>query len=639
MNKEKTLRYSWLFTALVIAIGIAAFVYASTDLNRCFWSNIDSDFCYSVAGLRYMEGLRSGFIEHSSSGVGMPIVQLLTWTYTLASKTGMLSTGSFQGLAVHSDPLLYLRQFVIVGWLSGVVVFLLIVAIVFYFVRFLTRSNPISFLAAIIVAVSWSNLQFLLRIREEAFSASMGLLSLYLTFRAVRSSRLSVSGYSLVFSGVALAFALFAKRNALPYLAFLPLVFVLVPENSWDRVQDSTRNMWMKHAFVANLFLLGPLVLLVRYWPEFIASFTIILVPYVAVEILGFILLLVLWLLLIFCTRLHSFFGRGQMRLLMKRGVIDAAMFALLVTLGFEIAVYASFIHPILNVYSLFLATLLTVGLVWTLVVRQRRQKGTSVALDLFSTPGLIPRNDVILIIAAIVWIVLWQLARFSPEAFGPNIEVAVSRVIFELLHPQSSVSALSMGDYSSPLMYIVGVFAELWSHYRIVRWHELLIVILTLFELFLSRKTSAIRTILFLVLAATGLMFFSALRHLFPFYVIYGDILFILAVSLCFSQLVIILRGRMGGEGSKLRVSIVFSLAITMLVFSVLERTKELRSMEFGVDVVGCSSPPSGDTCLCDEFYAGTKYGGTGLKGILERQYGDECNQAVKSRAADGIP
>ena len=407
MSKEKTLRYSWLFTALVIAIGIAAFVYASTDLNRCFWSNIDSDFCYSVAGLRYMEGLRSGFIEHSSSGVGMPIVQLLTWTYTLASKTGMLSTGSFQGLAVHSDPLLYLRQFVIVGWLSGVVVFLLIVAIVFYFVRFLTWSNPISFLAAIIVAVSWSNLQFLLRIREEAFSASMGLLSLYLTFRAVRSSRLSVSGYSLVFSGVALAFALFAKRNALPYLAFLPLVFVLVPENSWDRVQDSTRNMWMKHAFVANLFLLGPLVLLVRYWPEFIASFTIILVPYVAVEILGFILLLVLWLLLISCTRLHSFFGRGQMRLLMKRGVVDAAMYALLVTLGFEIAVYASFIHPILNVYSLFLATLLTVGLVWTLVVRQRRQKGTSVALDLFSTPGLIPRNDVILIIAAIVWLSL----------------------------------------------------------------------------------------------------------------------------------------------------------------------------------------------------------------------------------------
>ena len=112
MKKENTSGAPWFFAAIAIATCAAVLVYASTGLDRCYWSNIDSDFCYSVAGLRFVDGLPSGFVEHSSSGEGLPIVQLLGWTYTLASKTGLLSIASFQSLASHPDPLLQLKQFV-----------------------------------------------------------------------------------------------------------------------------------------------------------------------------------------------------------------------------------------------------------------------------------------------------------------------------------------------------------------------------------------------------------------------------------------------------------------------------------------------------------------------------------------------
>lgn len=639
MKKENTSGAPWFFAAIAIATCAAVLVYASTGLDRCYWSNIDSDFCYSVAGLRFIDGLPSGFVEHSSSGVGLPLVQFLGWSYLVAFKADVLSAASFQGLASHPDPLLHLRQFVIAGWLSGVVIFLLIVATVFWFARFLTGSNPISFLASIIAAVSWSNLQFLLRIREDAFSACMGLLSLYLMFRAVRAARLSMYGYFLIGSGIALAFSLFAKRNTMPYIAFLPLVLLLSSETVLDRVQAGSRILALKYAFVANLFLVAPLVLLLRYWPEFIASFSFSIVPYVAVEILGFMLLLALWVFLISCVRLYKGYGRGQMLKLLKRGACDATAYALLFMVGLQLAVYASFVHPRLNAYTLFLVTVLIVGVVLEVAARRREQSNIAAVLHA-SVKRLVTFNAGMILLAAIAWGFLWQLARFSPEAFGAHLEVAVSRVLLELVHPQRSSSLLSIGDYSSPLLYLGAVSTEWWGYYRVSRWPELLIVFLTLFELSLARNVTAARVVVFLTLAGMGLLFFSALRGLLPFYVIYGDVLIILAVSVCFSHLVVSLRHRLGGVGATLRVTIVFTLAVTLAIFSAVRRTAELRGMHPGsVSVSGCSSPPNGDTCLCDYFYAGTKYGGTGLKEIIEQQYGVECMQAVEARAVQGLP
>ncbi|MDP7260159.1 MAG: hypothetical protein QF376_04700, partial [Anaerolineales bacterium] len=440
-------------------------------------------------------------------------------------------------------------------------------------------------------------------------------------------------------SGMALAFALFAKRNALPYLAFFPLVFSLTSETALDRVQAGARTVVLRYAFVANLFLAPPLVLLLRYWPEFIASFTLSLVPYLAVEILGFMLLLALWVFLISCVRLYKSYVRGQMLGLLKRGAVDAATCALLFMVGFELAVYASFVHPKVNAYSLFLPAVLMAGGVLVVAARRRGQSGMAAVLHASPMRRLITANTGNVFLGAIAWGALWQLARVSPEAFGAHIEVAVSRVLFEFLHPQSSISLLSSAGHSSTLAYLGSVGAEWWGHYRGSRWPELLVVALTLFELLLVRRMRDMRVIFFFMLVGMGLLFFSALRHLFPFYVIYEDLLTVLAVSLCFSFLVGLLRSRIGAAGARLRVAIVFALAVYLAAFSFMSRSAELRGMQVGVAAAGCSSPPSGDTCLCDYFYAGTKYGGTGLKGIIEQQYGTDCMQAVGARAAQGLP
>jgi hypothetical protein len=244
------------------------------------------------------------------------------------------------------------------------------------------------------------------------------------------------------------------------------------------------------------------------------------------------------------------------------------------------------------------------------------------------------------LILAAIAWGLLWQVARLSPELFASHIEVAVSRVLFELVHPQSSISLLSASGHSSSLEYFRSVGAEWWGYYRGARWPELLIVALTLYELFLARNTAGATRVVLLMIAGMVMVLFSALRHLFSFYVIYEDVLIVLAVSLCFGYMVTDLRGRVSGPVATLRVTLMFGLAVALLSFSVVRRTSELRGMQYG-DVVdtGCSTMPSGDTCLCDYFFAGTKYGGTGLKGIVEEQYGADCMQAVEARAAQGIP
>jgi hypothetical protein len=79
------------------------------------------------------------------------------------------------------------------------------------------------------------------------------------------------------------------------------------------------------------------------------------------------------------------------------------------------------------------------------------------------------------------------------------------------------------------------------------------------------------------------------------------------------------------------------FAALILILVTSV-RRAQETFVMQSQATSYGCVSPPSGDTCMCDPYYAGSRFGGTGIKDVIERQYGLECMQAVEMRAEKGI-
>ena len=143
IKKVNILGAMWFMLSLAFAGAVAAVVYESTGgLERCYWGDIDSGFCYSVAALRSLDGLPSGFVEHAAPGVGLPLVQFLVWSYALASKAGLLSEPSFYGLASHPDPLLHLRQFVIAGWLFSSIIYLMVVSTVFWFCLLYTSPSP-----------------------------------------------------------------------------------------------------------------------------------------------------------------------------------------------------------------------------------------------------------------------------------------------------------------------------------------------------------------------------------------------------------------------------------------------------------------------------------------------------------------
>ena len=219
------------------------------------------------------------------------------------------------------------------------------------------------------------------------------------------------------------------------------------------------------------------------------------------------------------------------------------------------------------------------------------------------------------------------------------NIEIAVSRSLFEILHPQSSVSFLSYGDNISIFDYLYSVYSSWLSHYRNVRWPELLVILLAISQAVRANHIMDIKQIIFLALVGMSLLFFSALRLLYPFYIIYEDIATIIAVSIAFAYIINVSRDSLKNKTSP-NLSTIFSFAALMLILVTgVRRAQETFVMQAQFTSYGCVSPPSGDTCMCDPYYAGSRFGGTGLKDVIERQYGLDCMQAVEMRAEQGIP
>ena len=147
------------------------------------------------------------------------------------------------------------------------------------------------------------------------------------------------------------------------------------------------------------------------------------------------------------------------------------------------------------------------------------------------------------------------------------------------------------------------------------MRWPELLVILLAISQAVRANHIMDIKQIIFLALVGMSLLFFSALRLLYPFYIIYEDIATIMAVSIAFAYLI-----NVSGDSLKNKISpnlsTIFSFAALMLILVTgVRRAQETFVMQAQFTSYGCVSPPSGDTCMCDPYYAGSRFGGTGLK------------------------
>ena len=638
MKKIYITNLVWFLAAFTLASLFALHFFSSTGLDRCYWNNIDSDFCYSVAALRFLDNYPTGFVEHTAAGEGLPVVQLLGWFYMIMSKIGLLSESTFTSLTSHQDPLIHLQQFVVSGWLFGSTIYLLIVTTVFWFTRLLTRSNIISFFASLVAAISWSNIQFLLRIRSEAFSACLGLIALYLMFKSVKSKTLRSFAFYTILSSVSLAFALFAKRNAMPYLFFLPSVFLLIPYTSLERSNNGSRDLLVRCAIIGNLVFLPPLFPLLLYWPEFVGSFSPILMIVLVGEVLGFVLLVAIFVFVIFVLRTYARRSRRHNHDTLGRCVSDTLIYLLLLCIGFEMAVYISFVHPTFNRYTLFLTIIIVASSLFAVFLATRGKNVINAALNPLRSQILSARTIILTIVATILWAYCWYFASRGAALLSTNIEISVSRSLFEILHPQSSISLLSYGDNVSVSDYLLSIYRAWFSHYRNIRWPELIVVLIAVLQLVRTGHATGIKMITFLILVGMGLLLFSALRLLYPFYIIYEDIVTIVAVAISFGCIIDIVKDRFENNLS-MNISVISLVAAVILISaSSARRIQETSVMLSQVMSSGCSLPPSGDTCMCDPYYAGSRFGGTGLKDVIESQYGFECMQAVEIRAAEGV-
>ena len=639
MKKIYIINAVWFLAAFTLAAVFALYFYSSTGLDRCYWNNIDSDFCYSVAALRFLDNYPTGFVEHTAAGEGLPVVQLLGWFYMIMSKIGLLSESTFASLTSHQDPLVYLQQFVVSGWLFGSIIYLMVVTTVFWFTRLLTRSNIISFVASLISAISWSNIQFLLRIRSEAFSACLALIALYLMFKSVKSTSLRLFAFYTILSSVSLGFALFAKRNAMPYLFFLPSVLLLVPYTSLERSNSVSRGLLLRCAIIGNLVFLPPLLPLLLYWPEFVGSFSLILTFVLVGEVLGLVLLVTTFVFMIFVLRTYISRRNWQNYDALRRCSRDTLIYLLLLCIGFEMAAYISFVHPTFNRYTLFLTIMIVASGLFAILLAARDENVIRVVLNRLRLHILNVRTITLTIVATILWAYYWYVTSRGVAPLSTNIEISVSRSLFEILHPQSSMSLLSYGDNVFMSDYLRSVSGAWFSHYRNLRWPELLVVLIAILQLVRTGRTTGIKTIIFLILVGMGLLFFSAMRLLYPFYIIYEDIVTIVAVAISFGCIIDTFGSRFENNVS-MNISVIsLTAAVILISVSSVRRIQETSVMQSQAMSSGCSLPPSGDTCMCDPYYAGSRFGGTGLKDVIESQYGFECMQAVEIRAAEGIP
>ncbi len=329
----------------LLAVASAAFLYNAPQLTECFWRAEDCDFCYATTALRWLDGLRIGYIDHP----GYSVAQVMGWFFLAAESLGFIEEASFAALAADPDPLFRIKAYVFAGWALGFCVYLFVSLLVTVFIRRLSGVAAAGLAAGLLAASSASLLLFAINIRPEGLSLAFGLLSILLAAVASRTDRWWVFCAALEASGAALGVALLAKTQVLPLLALVPGALLLERDLAIDRATRAERRRAGSIVALASLGMLLPSASLLRPWEPFRTK---------GFWTLGLALTVVLSTVCIPVLRRLFYRQPAGPRRLAADGLLLTGLWIL----GLQLAIPAAFIHPRPDLRASFSAMAADVG-------------------------------------------------------------------------------------------------------------------------------------------------------------------------------------------------------------------------------------------------------------------------------------
>ncbi|MBU06220.1 MAG: hypothetical protein CL877_09775 [Dehalococcoidales bacterium] len=686
MNKEQAINSYWTIAVLVSAIVVVAFVSSASGFFDCYWRNADPNIWYSAAALRFLDGIGSGFVEVP----GPFLIQLLGWFYTVAAKVGIISEASWYSFAADPDPLLRIGEYIIAGWLLSSLIYVLIVIVIFQFARFLTGSNVLGFVAAVLAMLASSNTYFFAKITPEALSALFGISSLLFMFKALHAVRFRVFAVNCVVSGTLVFCSMLTKLNALPLLAFLPVVSLLKLNTPMDRLPSRSTNIALLHTFAINL-LLAPLTIgLMKTWApmtlkEGTLSKIFYLILVLAVLVVGYVRL---WL------RADNHSGA-----LLKRALLQGCVCLLLFSIGYQLTAALSLIHPEPNAYIIVISiACLVAGLLTALAVRwaqddspaPRSNRFVKISIsaavcfimlsnvyELLADTSMLrtrPSFHLVAILAASLGVTLLVAAAMR---WGPSVQLrphrsrleraslsvpSVYTVLFavawgsfwtmatigpkfhfHLTHAGGIYDDVRMALYltgnldlnkmyleSGSLSHLLHLGLDDFQSFIESRWPALIIVGTGLAFSWKKYK-NATHTALFFLVLCFGFTLFSALRGRVPRYFIYEDLPLILAVSVCLGCAL----KHVGSTANGARPVIVGSLILIVAAVAIgVWLVQGVRGIQ-GIRRRGTACETLVSSTFCNGWYSVN----TGLTGLIKRHYeAVVCEEAVDLRAKKGL-
>ena len=563
---------------IALTAGVLGLVYSTPGLADCFWRFYDSDLWYSVATLRWLDGLTIDLYEDP----GYSHIQIMGWLYFLAMKVGVLNEITYQDLVSDPDPLLSIREHVLVGWSLSATLLILTAGLMFRFAKMITSSNMAGFVASSLVLCSWSTVQFLWKIKAEPLSALCGLGSMFFMFKALRSTRLVGFVVGFVISGMLLYLALLSKLNAYVLLPFLPVVCLLELECPLDRLSRKELRSVVWKVFFMCISLLPFTGLVMKIYLQEMVSLELFGISIYSHTFFLFFLLLVSFLR----ARMRN--GGARQSGMVGYSLLQMVTCILLFMIAFQLVVALSFLHPSPNIYvgalvvCCIAAGLFMVSTSPRIAMALRWLKNHSDSKHITYAVLITP------ILIGVLWFSTealgWMYPRMHYYAAATQPGADISRSVFHMLNLDHSTQVYVAHDATK-----VGVVVYLWqalqnviNHFMRYRWAELIGIASACF---LLRRRFPRETLIavFLMLVGIGSSLVSAVRGLVDFYVIYEDLFSILSVATClgFAMRRLDLGRRRSWMSSK---QLAFAgLAVVLLFSSLTNRLGWVRDVSSG--------------------------------------------------------